>query len=497
MTSVNKRTLIAADWLVGHEEGRHTLLKGGQIVYEGGTILFVGHDFPGQVDERVNYGQAVIAPGFIDLDALSDLDTTILSFDNHPDWRKGRVWPKSFMEAGPYEMYSPAELVFQKRYAFARLIRNGITTVMPIASLYYRQWGETVEEFEGAAEAAAELGLRIYLGPAYRTGNPFIVEEGKIELFFDEQRGLAGLEDAVAFCKRMDGQHGGLVRTMLAPDRIETCTAELLRRTAFAGRDMGVPVRLHCCQGGFERQTVRRLHGMTSIEWLQSLDFLTDKTLLPHGTFVSPSRFMPEEGRDLDIIAEAGSIIVHCPLVAARFGDGLESFKSYRQRGVRIGLGTDTAPPDMLLNMQVGLMMCRFVEGEAEACRAEDYFDAATLGGADALGRSDLGRLAPNCRADMVVWDLSNPDLGQVIDPIQTLMISGTGRDARTVIIDGRTVMCDRQIPAVDHATDAVRAQRQFDALMAKYPERTLGNPPTAEIFSSAYRVVQKSSKVE
>ncbi|TGQ77066.1 MAG: N-ethylammeline chlorohydrolase [Mesorhizobium sp.] len=493
MTSPSKRILMTADWVVGHEDGRHTLLPGGQIVYQGATILFVGHDFSGEVDERVDCGQALIAPGFIDLDALSDLDTTILSFDNHPAWAKGRVWPKTYMDAGPYEMYSPEELVFQKRHAFARLIRNGVTTALPIASLYYRQWGETVEEFEGAADAAADLGLRVYLGPAYRTGNPFIVEEGKVELFFDEPRGLAGLDDAVTFCERLEGRNGGLVRTMLAPDRIETCTAELLRRTAAAGRDLDVPVRLHCCQGGFERETVRRLHGMTSVEWLQSLDFLTEKTLLPHGTFVSPSRFVREPGRDLDIIAENGSIIVHCPLVAARFGDGLESFKTYRKRGLRIGLGTDTSPPDMLLNMQTGLMVCRFVEGEAQACRAEDYFDAATLGGADALGRADLGRLAPSCRADMVVWDLSNPDLGQVIDPIQTLMISGSGRDARTVVIDGRMVMRDREIPTMDYAAETARAQRQFNTLMAKYPERTLGNPPTDEIFSSAYRVIPRA----
>ncbi|MFI0843756.1 amidohydrolase family protein [Mesorhizobium sp. IMUNJ 23232] len=481
------RTLVQADWVVGHENSHHTLIRRGQVVYEGSDIVFVGRDFPGEVQESVDYGRSLIAPGFVDLDALSDLDTTILSFDNHPAWKKGRTWPKTYMDTGPYEMYSPEELVFQKRYAFARLIRNGITTALPIASLYYREWGETVEEFEGAADAAADLGLRIYLGPAYRTGNPYIVREGQIELFFDEPRGLRGLKDAVDFCRRLEGRHGGLIRTMLAPDRIETCTAELLKRTAAAGRELGVPVRLHCCQGAFERETVRRLHGMTSIEWLQSLDFLTDRTLLPHGTFASPSRFMPEPGRDLDIIAEAGSVIVHCPLVAARFGDGLESFRSYRQRGLRIGLGTDTSPPDMLLNMQVGLMICRFVEGSAEACTAADYFDAATIGGADALGRSDLGRLAPGCKADFVVWDLANPDLGQVIDPIQTLMIGGNGRDARTVMINGRAVMRDRAIAGLDFAAASARAQSQFERLMAKYPERTLGHPPLSNIFEPSY----------
>jgi cytosine/adenosine deaminase-related metal-dependent hydrolase len=66
------------------------------------------------------------------------------------------------MDRGPYEMYSPDELAFQERYAFAQLIRNGITTALPIASLFCRAWGETNAEF---AEAAETLGLRVISRP--------------------------------------------------------------------------------------------------------------------------------------------------------------------------------------------------------------------------------------------------------------------------------------------------------------------------------------------
>ncbi|WP_368904481.1 amidohydrolase family protein [Taklimakanibacter lacteus] len=481
---------MTADWVVGHVDGHHVLYRQGEVVFENGEIIFVGHGFAGEVARRRDYDLALLAPGFIDLDALSDLDTTILSFDNHPSWRKGRAWPKSYMEAGPYEMYSLDELVFQKRHAFARLIRNGITTALPIASLYYRAWGETYDEFTGAAQAAEELGLRVYLGPAYRTGNPFVVAPDHIELHFDEERGFKGLADAISFCKSFEGKAQGLVRTMLAPDRIETCTAQLLRRTAAAGADLDVPVRLHCAQGEFERDTVRRLHDMTSIEWLASLDFMSERTLLPHGIFVSPSRHIPGPGRDLEMIRDAGAAIVHCPLVSARFGDGLESFTRYRELGLRLGLGTDTSPPDMLLNLQIGLLVCRLADRDVTSCRAEHYFDAATLGGADALGRSDLGRLAPGCRADIVVWDLAGPDIGQVIDPIQTLMISATGRDVRSVVIDGRFVMEERELPGMDFAAEARRAQKQFEGLVSRYPDRTFGHPTVSEIFSAAYPVI-------
>ncbi|KAG1244031.1 hypothetical protein G6F65_022037 [Rhizopus arrhizus] len=113
------------------------------------------------------------------------------------------------MKQGPYEMYTPAELAFQKRYAFAQLIRNGITTALPIASLFYRVWGETRDEFLSAANAAGELGLRVYLGPAYRSGHTYVDGEGKIRCHYDEARGMAGLAEAVAFCDEIEGRHDG------------------------------------------------------------------------------------------------------------------------------------------------------------------------------------------------------------------------------------------------------------------------------------------------
>jgi len=484
------RILLTADFVVGHQNGRHCLLPRGEVVFEDGKIIFVGHGFEGEVAERHDEGRAIIAPGFVDLDALADLDTTILALDNHPGVDKGRVWPRSYMQAGPFEMYTAEELDFQKRHAFATLIRNGITTALPIASLFYRTWGETVPEFASAAQAAADLGLRVYLGPAYRTGNLVVEPDGAITTHYDEARGLAELDAAIDFCRHYEGAAGGLVRTMLAPDRIETSTAELLRRTAAAGRDLDVPVRLHCCQSKGEYDLVLAQHGMSPPEWLDHLGFLGPKTLLPHGVYVSGSRHIDRPSRDLEIIRDAGSVIVHCPLVFARMGGAIDSFSRYRQMGLRIGMGTDTSPPDMIANMQTGLLLNRALAARPDAVRSEDFFDAATLGGADALGRPDLGRLQAGAAADVIVIDLGLPHHGQVIDPIQTLMVAGHGRDVRSVVIDGRFVMRDRLIPGVDEAADTARAQRQFDKLISQYPARTRGHPPVSEIFSTSYPVI-------
>lgn len=475
------RTLLTASWVVGHKEGAHRLLKNGEVVFENGEILFVGHGFPGEVARRVDFGNALISPGLIDLDALSDLDTTILGIDHYPGWAKGRVWPRSYVEAGPYEMYSGEELAFQKRFAFGQLLLSGITTAAPIASLFYRQWGETAAEFEAAADAAGELGLRVYLSPAYRSGGMVLEEPGRMVPVFDEERGFQGLKDAVSFIERQSGRHGDLVRGMLAPDRVETSTLALLQRTDAAARDLGCKFRLHMAQGTMEVDTVRSLHGSTAPVWLAKAGLLSERLVAPHATNATDE--------DLALYAENGVSIVHCPLVSARGGSKLSSFSSCRQRGINIAMGTDTAPADMLMNLLVGLITCRISDGVPDRVRSADLFDAATIGGARALGRSDLGHLSKGARADIAVFDLDDTVMAPSVDPITTIITGGSGKITRAVFVDGRLSMRSRQVANIDMGRARVQAQAQFDGLIAKYPERSWANPPVSEIFPPSYPV--------
>ncbi|ASM71334.1 MULTISPECIES: amidohydrolase family protein [Roseobacteraceae] len=481
------RTALTAKWVVGHVDGSHRLFPNGTVVVEGTQVLYVGHRFDGAVSRTINFGEAMIGPGFVDLDALSDLDTTVLGYDNHPPELKGRVWPQTYMQAGPREMYTPEELAFQKRYAFTRLIRNGITTALPIASLFYRAWGETTAEFDAAADAAADLGLRVYLGPAYRSGNLVVGADRKIGFHYDEPRGLAGLADAVRFIDRHEDTRGGLVRTMLAPDRIETSTPELLRRSGQVARDRNVPVRLHCCQSRLEYDLVVQQHGKSPLELLRDTAFFAPATILPHGLFLSGINGITHVAPDLEILAASGAALAHCPLVMARGGKLMQSFARFRDMGVTIGMGTDTHPPDMIQNMAVGVMTARIAEGDATTVGAADLYNAATTGGADALNRPDLGRLAEGMAADLNVIRLDTPEMGQVIDPIQTLLLNGSGRDVSDVMIAGRFVMRDGVIHGVDDADYRERAQAQFDRMVMQYPDRTLFHPPVEEIFAPSY----------
>lgn len=489
MSEMSAATRVRGRFVIGYDGRSHAILENAEIVFAGDTIVFVGRGYDGPIEREIDTGNSVVAPGFVDLNALADLDSTILGFDNQPDHLKGRVWPEAYLRRGPREVYSTEEQDFARRYAMVQLVMNGITTAQPIASLLYRAWAESYDEMARMAEIGAALGLRLFLGPAFMSGLTFLRADGGLDRYFDEPRGLAGLDEAIRFVRDFDGGFGGLVNGMLAPDRIETCTEELLRRTADAAGKLGCPIRLHCCQSRYEFDAVMAMHGATPIQWLGDLGFLGPNVMLPHGVYLTGTSYTGLPGtRDQELLVETGATIVTCPLVAARYGDVMESFARYRAMGIRIGFGTDTFPPDMLANLREAIHLCRVVEKDALALTAAEAFTAATIGGADALGRSDLGRLAPGCKADIVVFGLDGFELGQLIDPIQSLLIAGTGRDVRKVIINGRIIMEDRRLPGVDLEALRAEAQAQYDRLRATYPERTPGSPPIDTIFRPAFR---------
>jgi cytosine/adenosine deaminase-related metal-dependent hydrolase len=384
-------------------------------------------------------------------------------------------------------MYSAEEQAFKMKYAFVQLIRNGITTALPITSMFYREWAETYDEFARSADSAAEIGIRAYLGPCYMTGVTVIRRDGSFDTFWDEQRGLKGLDTAKAYVRAFDGAHQGLVRGMLAPDRIENCTPELIRRSAEASEELGCPIRLHCCQAMDEFETIVERYGKTPLEWLASLGFLSKRALLPHGVYITGHSRVTRAGDDVGLLVRSGATLIHCPLVLSRYGGSMESFARLKRQRIPIGLGTDTFPPDMVENMRMGISLCRVAEHDVAACSAADFYNAATIVAADSLGRPDLGRLAVGAKADMTLFDLDAFELGQVIDPIQTMMLSGSGRDFRTVIVNGRVVMKDRELPGVDLRAYRDRAQKQFDGLIEKYPLRTWKHPPVSEIFHPSF----------
>lgn len=478
-------------FVIGFDGHDHVIYRNGEVVYAGDTIIHVGHGYAGQVDQVIDAGEAVISPGFIDMDALSDIDHAILDCWGGPERSRNLQWSEDYFSHRRREVFSREEEAFKRRFALTQLIAHGITTAMPIAAETYKEWAETYDEFADIVDIIGDLGIRMYLGPSYRAGINVLRANGQPDVMWDEARGWEGLRQAVQFIHDFDGAHGGLVHGCLLPCRIETCTPALLRRTKQVGDELNCLVRLHAAQGPQEVRFLRSWYDRRPVEWLHELGFLGPRTLIPHCKYVRGEGQVNDSGLDeLALLAETGTTVIHCPMVLARYGTVLYSFDRYRRAGVNLALGTDTFPPDMLRVMDYGSNLARIAEGDKTAGAAADLFRAATLGGARALGRDDLGRLAQGAKADIIIIDLAPLRVGMIADPIWTLLFNASGANVRTVIINGRPVMRDGVIPGVDVAAMRQRTQDYFEKLQAAYPERASAQVTQAELFPPSFRSV-------
>jgi cytosine/adenosine deaminase-related metal-dependent hydrolase len=130
--------------------------------------------------------------------------------------------------------------------------------------------------------------------------------------------------------------------------------------------------------------------------------------------------------------------------------------------------------------MQLGLYLARVMEGGDSQTSMADIYNAATLGGARALGRDDLGRLAPGMQADIVVFDLQAPHLGPIFDPLKNLFLAGRGTDCRASYIAGRCVMEDFRVGGLDEAGLQAQADRLMARQMAHQQQRRFDGAPPA-----------------
>jgi 5-methylthioadenosine/S-adenosylhomocysteine deaminase len=474
------RTAIKGGWIVGYENGGHQLIRNGVVVYEDNKIISVGPSFDGVVDREIDAGEKLIAPGFIDTHIhyghrashrlISDTGRPL--FYGQPFLevtipRKGKKVAGDARWLAHGESTSEGALDLNATYTVAELIRGGVTTFVEL--------GAQVTVQDALLEQVARFGSRAYLSPGYDSGHWVGDELGRLQRIHDEQRGISGFKLALEWIERNDGALNGRVRGILVPRRVWTTTLDLLKQTVEVADRTGLPIATHAAFSVIEFHEIVAQYTMTPIELMDSIGMLRPTLAVGHCNFISDNPNMNYlVKQDLKLLGRSGTSISHCAINIARRGRMLNNWKKYVEAGVNIALGSDTYPRDMIMNMRTASYMGKAASETLFAATAAEVFTAATLGGARSLGRDDIGRLAPGALADIIIIDLSGRGtlrFGPVRDPIKSLVECGVGDDVETVIIDGKTVMENRQIPGLDMADLLRQAQSSGERVWDSLPD--------------------------
>ncbi|HEX6510662.1 MAG TPA: chlorohydrolase family protein [Chloroflexota bacterium] len=459
------RTLIQGGWVVGFEGTNHELLRDGVVVYEDDRVLHVGHSFEGSVDRTIEAKGKLVSPGFINCHIHAGINAPHVLLN---DPTKTNYFAQNFLAYGARLPTGPRPVQrvdVESQFGFWAAVRGGATTVMDVGL-------RPPNNLAAATEMIGQLGVRAYLGPAFGSATYVLDEDGRIGWQWDIPGGEAQLEATKRYIREYHGAFNDRIRGMLYPAQLDTCTPELLQAAKRAAAELGVGIQLHTAMNLVEFHKVLRERQVTPIEYLRDLRFLGPEVILGHCVFHNRHSWAHYPyGDDLAILADSGCSVAHAPYKYAKQGLALESFDDYRHRGINVGIGTDTFPQDMVSEMRLAALACRWAEGSFLAGKPKDVFHAATLGGAKALGRDDLGRLARGAKADVLVIDLRQVHFGAVRDPIKSLVEAGSQKDIDTIVVDGQSLVEHGRAVHIDEAALLDKVQQAAEEYWATLPD--------------------------
>ena len=453
-------TAIRASHIIAYNGQEHRHLRDGVVVYEGNTIRHVGRAYDGPADRTIDATGKLLTPGFINTHAHlagSPLDKSFIEDRGNPQFYMSGLFEYLPARAGAMTSGDARACI---DFSLVELLRSGTTTILEMGG-----------QCEYMAERSGAVGLRAYIGPMYRDGRWYTPDGRQVCYDWDEAAGRRALRAAVEFIETYNGAYNDRIRGFLSPSQVDTCTAELLQETHALAEQLNAPMQIHVSQSVNEFQEMLQRHGKTPLAWLWDIGVLSPRVLLGHAIIIGGASWSNYPAGDLAIIAEAGCSVAHAPWVFARRGIAMESFQRYLDAGVNMTLGTDTSSQNIIQAMRWAAVLSKIMDRNTEAATARDVFNAATLGGAKALGREDLGRIAAGAKADLLLFDGVTLNMSPMRDPVKNLVYYAEMEDLHTVVIDGETVLENGQVLTADQREVAQRLQEAGERMWPKMAE--------------------------
>ena len=451
--TVIRRAAWAVAWSAARR--RHVYLRDADIAFAGGTLLRVGGRWEGVAAREIDGSASLVIPGLIDIHchpAQSPLFRGYVEEFGNP-----RLFQSSRHRFRQSFLPDPEAQRASARFGLGELLAGGVTTVVDLSHAY-----------AGWLDLLAESGLRAVAAPMYRSAAWFTDTGQETQYEWAPDLGEAAFAEAVQVMEEAERHPSGRLSAMVSPAQVDTCTPDLLARSAALARETGRPLHTHAAQSYAEFAGMTRRHDMTPIEFLHRLGFLGPRTILGHAVFTDAHPWLVWPRRaDLRLLAESGTAVAHCPTVFLRDGTLLHDLGTYLEAGIRIAIGTDTHPQNMLEEMRTAELLARAASGARHRCDTAAVFHATTVAAAAVLGRDDLGRLAPGARADLVCCALDHPAMQPARDPLRALIHVAAERAVRDVWVDGRQVLAGGEVLTLDMdaaARDLGAAQRRIAA---------------------------------
>lgn len=438
---MNEIKYYKARYIIVWDDNKHKTLENGYLAVKDDTI----EGFYRRIPNGTHYedlGNVAIIPGFVNLHTHPCELYSLKSYREdigNPCFYEGTLYDYALvMSLGERGAY------LQAKMNLAEILKSGCTT-----SLIYGGGYSATE-----AQLAGDMGMRAYVGAPVRAGDRYEEKDvwyspdgHSVASDFDEKEGFLRIEEAEQLIHEIDGTYDDRIKGIWAPTQTMYCTPAMLKEVRKRADRMGKKITIHGAESPLEFETCIRMYGKTPIQLMADTGMLGEDVIVPHCLYVTGhSEVYPAGDSDLKLLGESHTTVAHCPYALARSGNTLQSFAKYQEYGVNMTIGTDTFPSDFIQEMRMAAFMGKIVDRTTFAVNAGDIFNAATINGAKALGRTDLGKIEKGAKADFVVIKLDSIEMSPVRDVVKNIVYSATRQSVRDVYVDGKCVVKDGKI---------------------------------------------------
>jgi len=388
----------------------------GDVAITGRDIVAVGPQLDFLATNTIDATGCAVVPGFVNAHMHETLDRGVFEDLPFTKWLNDFALPKD-------TAHIPEHIRVSALLNQTEMIRNGTTTFIDIFRFP-----------DQAAAVAEQSGLRAIFSP---------------QLIDDPVGPGESLASTLAFMERWHGRVPGRIATWFGPHAMYSCSVDTLREIRTHADRMGVGIHIHLAETPFEVSWVaERSGGKSPTEYLDELIGLGPDVLAAHCIELTDT--------DIARIAQAGVGVGHCPTSNAKLGNGVARVVEMRERGVRVGLGTDSNMTNNNLDMIEEMRMASLVQKQRlrdpAVMSSFETLRLATRGSAEALGMdTEIGSLESGKRADVAIIDLGAAHMRPIVEYGRTNIVeqvvwSACGTDVRDTIVDGRVLMRNREV---------------------------------------------------
>ncbi|QKS71125.1 amidohydrolase [Paenalkalicoccus suaedae] len=347
-------------------------------------------------------------------------------------WLQTVMWPNE-AKFDRETVLAAAEL------SMIEMIRSGTTTFLDFYHL----------AMPDVAELILDRGVKGVLG------------RGMIGLCSKEEQDQK-LQDSLSLYDTYHGADNGRVSVVLAPHAPYTCPPDFLKRIADAANNRGILLHTHCAESYKEVEDSYKEFGMHPIKQLESIGFFEQPALLAHVVHAS------EE--ELEILSKNDVRVSHNLISNLKLGSGIAPLPAMLEKGITVGLGTDSTASNNTLDLFEELRMTALVHKgvamDPTKITANQAFKLATSEGAKAVGLSDTGVIKEGYKADFVLIDPNKPHLFPNERMHSHLVYAVKSTDVTDVFIHGKQVMKDQQLTTIDQEKVLADCRNQLSKLM-------------------------------